>query len=418
VDSDPVPSTPKPRSYANVMVKQPSPIPLDFSPPRSLNASASSFIPTSTTPVKIPSVHFTSHFSRAIPSPSPSPTNVNFTFPSLNSSIQPLPSLPPTLKKDEQGFYTEVPLTPSRDQKTFSNRSRRSSSSLLPSFLADTSHRARRTSKTREIVDQLRSASVNDFNRSQTTSCVPIRPVSTPHQLTLVGPSLSIADESACRWDSDASQPSISSRSAVKDFEEEGDGWLRADVDDGDGDPETKTRRTRHLVEALGRNRSDSTQGSDSDANQKDNDWELFTPPTHESKKSSKEASSTRRKGARHRIRKSHGGYRGSSAPSPTAPPPMSLSLNPLPPAQPFYPAYPVYTTPYTYPVSSYKPMQMPAQTHCFPAHAAYAGTPFGSIALYPPVIQLPPSASSMNMQGGFDRSGITGGTGIRHTQW
>jgi len=137
---------------------------------------------------------------------------------------------------------------------------------------------------------------VNDFNRSHTTSCVPIRPVSTPHQLTLVGPSLSIADESAHRWESDASQPHISSRSTVEDFEGECDGWLRVDLEDGDGDPDTKARRTRDLVEALGRTRSDSTQGSDSDVNQKNTGWELFTPPTYASKKSSKEVSSARRK--------------------------------------------------------------------------------------------------------------------------
>ena len=302
------------------------------------------------------------------------------------------------------------------DQISSSHRAQRSSTSLLPPFLADPSRRPRRTSKTREIVDQLRSASVNDFDRPQSRSCIPIRPVSTPHQLALGGLSLlTFTDEGVHRSDGDAS---FSSGSAVEDFEEEGDGWLRAEVEDIDGDPVAKARRTRDLVQALGRSCANSTQGSDSDINQKDADWEVFAGPTEHSRKASKEVSSTRRKGARHRSRKSHGTQLGSSKSSPSAAPPITLSASSLPPTQPFYAAYPIYTTPYTYTTSPYKSMQIPTQTHCVPAHAAYPGGRFGSMTMFPPVVHLPPSTSSMNAQGGFDRSGITGATGIRHTPW
>jgi hypothetical protein len=411
VESDPVPSTPKPRPYTNVTIKQSSPSLQDFSPPRALNASASSFIPT--TPNKIPSMHFPSfRFSHPVPSPSPSPTYSNFTFPSLNTSVQSLPSLPPTLKKDEQGFYTEVS-SPSTDHKSVSQRAQRSSQSLLPPFLADLSCRARKASKTRKIVDQLRSASANGADRPNSRSCVPVRPVSTPQQLPLLGPSLLTADADPSRLDSDTSMSPLGS--TIQDFEEDGDGWLRVEVEDTDSDPEAKTRRTRDLMHALGRNRPGSTHGSDSDVNHRDTDWEVFSQPTDMPKKLSKEASSTRRKGSRHRSRKSHGGYRGSSVTSPAAPPPVAL---PLPPTQPFFPAYAVYNTPYAYTAPPYKSM-IPTQTHCFQAQTTYASTPFGPITLYPPVIQLAPSsASSMNMYRAFDKSSIAGGTGMTHAQW
>jgi len=231
-------------------------------------------------------------------------------------------------------------------------------------------------------------------------------------------PSLSTAaDEGARRLEGDTSQP-LNFFGAMDDFEEVGDGWIRAEVEDSDGGPKVKARRTRDLVQALGRNRPDSTQGSDSDVNQKETGWELFSQPTGESRKLSKEASSARRKGSRHRSRKSHAGYRGLSTSSPTPPPPMPLPLSSVPPTQPFFTPYPIYTTPYAYGTSSFTPMQIPPPTHCFASNAAYAGAAFGAMTLYPPVIQLPPSASSMNLQGGFGGNGITGGTGIKHTHW
>lgn len=254
---------------------------------------------------------------------------------------------------------------------------------------------------------------MNGFDTPTNRSCVPIRSISTPHQLSLVGPLLSISTDGSAPWlEDDVSQSPVDYlQSTAEDFEEDGDGWLRVEVEDADGDPVAKSRRTRDLVQALGRNRPDSTHESDSDVNYRDTGWEVFTQSTNQPKKSLKEASSTRRKAPRQRSRKAHSGYRGPSASSPGAPP-MALPLSTLSPAQPFFPAFPIYNAPFAYADSPYKSMQMPTQTHCFPSHAAYTGTPFGPITLFPPVLQLPTSAS-MNMQGT-----ITGGTGMRHTLW
>lgn len=296
-----------------------------------------------------------------------------------------------------------TPSSPSVDQA--SSRTQRSSTSLLPPFLADPSRRSRRTSKTRKIIDQLRSASVNGFDGK---NCDTIRPIPTLHQRFFADPSIS-TDESTLELESDTSAP-YSFQYPVEDFQEEGDGWLRAEIEDDDDDLEAKARRTRDLVDALGRGRADSTHGSDSDVNHKETDWVLLSQPADNHKKLSKEASSIRRKSSRHRSRKSNGGYRGSSVPSPTAHTSMPLPLTSLPATQPYFPAFPVYSTPYSFAPSAYKSIQIPTQTHCFPA---YPSTPFGSITLYPPVISLPSSVSSVNMQGN-----ITGNTGMRHIPW
>lgn len=402
VDSDPVPSTPKPRnSYPNIAFSQPSPSVLDFSPSRSLNAAASSFVPTSTTPAKVPPIPYSYlPFISPSPSPSPSPTYTNFTFPSLNSSIQALPSLPPNLKKDEQGFYTEVKISSSGQS---SNRaSHRSSSSLLPSFLTDPSHRTRRASKTREIVDQLRSASANDLERPHSIGNLPTRPVSTPHHWTIGTPPLEEESSVAVH---------------IVDFEEEDDGWHRVNVAEIEDDLETKSRRTRNLVEALGRNRTGSAQGSEPDSRHGGVDWEL-PPDTSKSSGSSqsRSASSTRRKGSRHRSRKSSSRTHASPAAAVVPIPYPSLSSSPplptpVPNIQSFFPVmYPVYTGPHPYAASSmlaYKQMPpMPLQPSWFASHAAYGSPPFGM----PMALQSPAPVSGV-----YDAIGMTG---MRHAQW
>ncbi|KAH7928654.1 hypothetical protein BV22DRAFT_1126319 [Leucogyrophana mollusca] len=151
-DSDPFPRTPTQKnSFADVEVHQPSPVAGShgISPSKALNVSARSFTPNLATPVKYPSL-------LASPSPaptnssSPSPTPLNFTFPSINGNYQ---YLPPNLKKDEQGFYTAVtpPGSPARSRNDPTRPASRLSTTRLPSSLP------RKTSKTREIVDQLRS---------------------------------------------------------------------------------------------------------------------------------------------------------------------------------------------------------------------------------------------------------------------
>ncbi|KAG1764073.1 hypothetical protein EV702DRAFT_1037463, partial [Suillus placidus] len=152
-DSDMLPSTPTQRSaFSDVEVHQPSPV-LDgrgISPPKALNVSARAFTPKSGSP------------SKFLVSPSPDPssrsnssaTPVNFVFPATNDNYQ---YLSPGLKKDDQGFYTSItpPDSPSRPRLDSSRPSSRLSSTRLPQFLSDV--QSRKASKTRVIVDQMRS---------------------------------------------------------------------------------------------------------------------------------------------------------------------------------------------------------------------------------------------------------------------
>ncbi|KAF9012645.1 hypothetical protein BDQ17DRAFT_1344338 [Cyathus striatus] len=149
-DSFSMPATPKAKSFDAVHIStSPS---TDFffsspSPSRPLNASASSFVPT---------------FTFAKPSPAKETEKDvftgDFTFASLTT--QPAPMV--KIKKDEQGFFTEVHVEASNSSSSTSSSSSPSlpnsstSSILLPPFLQEP---ARRKSKTRQIVDKLRSQS-------------------------------------------------------------------------------------------------------------------------------------------------------------------------------------------------------------------------------------------------------------------
>lgn len=410
VDSDPLPPTPKPKkSYANVVVKHPSPSLSNSTP--SLSVPTSFSTPTSTTPVKNGHFHFTSWaLPPAATSPTPSPVYTNFSFPSLNSSIQ---SLPLNLTKDEQGFYTEITPLPSIPQASYSNRStQRPPSAGLPSFLAEPSHRTRKTSKTREIVDQLRSSSANDFDRSHNKCTLPTRPLSTPYQMTSDKPS----SEATATPDIEMQSSMIYNQTAAEDFEEEGDGWIRAEIGGGESDSDAKAQRTRVLVQALGRDRAESTQGSEADASHGLAGWEVVAEASNSSKTSITEyyGSWSRRKAPRHRSRKSQGrnhlNTSSFSAPA-LAPPPLSS----LPPAQPYFPipSYPAFTTPY--PFTAYKPIQMSTQPHFFPAYAP--PSLFGTIT-YSSRIQPPQSSPVVGAQCAYDSGNITGVSGMKHTQW
>ncbi|KAG2339539.1 hypothetical protein BDR05DRAFT_611295 [Suillus weaverae] len=152
-DSDVLPSTPTHRSaFSDVEVHQPSPV-LDgrgISPPKALNGSARAFTPKSGSPSKF----WVSPSSDPSSRSGSSPTPVNFVFPAINGNYQ---YLPPGLKKDDQGFYTSItpPDSPSRPRLDSSRPSSRLSSTRLPQFLSDV--QSRKASKTRVIVDQMRS---------------------------------------------------------------------------------------------------------------------------------------------------------------------------------------------------------------------------------------------------------------------
>ena len=174
-DSDPPPCTPKPAraSYARIVSSDTttSPTVLSPLPSKILSAAALTFIPS--TPNRASSREPTTppltSSSNSSDSPFSSPT-YNFHFPSLNSSSpadrRESRSLPPSLQKDEAGFYIEVADdsddAPGATQSLGNTRSttpRRPSAAFLPAFLTDGSPTSRsRNSKTREIVDRLRSS--------------------------------------------------------------------------------------------------------------------------------------------------------------------------------------------------------------------------------------------------------------------
>ncbi|THH19223.1 hypothetical protein EUX98_g8817 [Antrodiella citrinella] len=175
-ESEPPPSTPNAdrKSYAQVVfvdragnaysdktVVAPSPA-------KPLNASALSFVPATGPSSEVPS-------RESSESPYTSPT-YEFHFPSLSanppSARTSTRSLPLNLEKDEQGFYIEVP-SPSvlSNDSTRTATPKRPSASLLPAFLAEASNaRNRHISKTRSIVDGLRSSTTS------TSSDPPRRP--------------------------------------------------------------------------------------------------------------------------------------------------------------------------------------------------------------------------------------------------
>ncbi|KAI1788306.1 hypothetical protein LXA43DRAFT_645184 [Ganoderma leucocontextum] len=174
-ESDPPPSTPKPAkaSYARIVSSDvtTSPTVLSPLPSKLLSAAALTFIPSTPNrePSREPTTPPLTSSSNSSDSPFSSPT-YNFHFPSLNSSSpadrRESRSLPPSLQKDESGFYIEVADdsddAPSETQSLGNTRSttpRRPSAAFLPAFLTDGSPTSRsRNSRTREIVDRLRSS--------------------------------------------------------------------------------------------------------------------------------------------------------------------------------------------------------------------------------------------------------------------
>ncbi|EJF57148.1 hypothetical protein DICSQDRAFT_140593 [Dichomitus squalens LYAD-421 SS1] len=240
VDSDPPPSTPKPTkaSYARIVSSDMvSPTVLSPLPSKLLSAAALTFIPS--TPNRASSREPTTppltSSSNSSDSPFSSPT-YNFHFPSLNSSSpadrRESRSLPPSLQKDESGFYIEVAedleeAAAGSTQSLGNTRSttpRRPSAAFLPAFLTDGSPTSRsRNSKTREIVDRLRSSgSSTSSGRKAKKSSSNRRQASTSKDADLAElvPDASTED-STDGWISGVVRQSSSSRLAVTD-----DGWV------------------------------------------------------------------------------------------------------------------------------------------------------------------------------------------------
>lgn len=160
MDSDPGPTTPQAdkKSYAAVVFDERGPHSLHDgkvvspSPAKPLNASALSFVPAYNSPDAMPS-------PPTPEAPYVSPT-YEFHFPSLGSEVARTEtrSLPP-LQRDEQGFYTEIPLS--------SSQSRCSTPKRPPSGNFLNSPSSSRQSKTREIVDRIRHSTSSASRRNR-----------------------------------------------------------------------------------------------------------------------------------------------------------------------------------------------------------------------------------------------------------
>ncbi|KAF8963587.1 hypothetical protein BDZ97DRAFT_1919596 [Flammula alnicola] len=257
IDSVGMPSTPKPKSSFNdIEIRDISPTgsvsgSVDYhthllSPTRSLNASASSFVPTFCSQLNDEPLRFASLRDKPKPAPDPSSplaSFANFTFPTLNA--HPPPEI--KIKKDEHGFVTEVQVECSLPSA--------SGKDLLPPFLQEPSQRNRtRKSRTREIVDRLRSqATTVEDASAQLQQMSNISPKYASHspspigdEVTFVTPRLSVSEDGGDRV-SRLSTPSC----------EDDDGWI--DISQPNATPPSrKSKRARELLLALTRRRTDS----------------------------------------------------------------------------------------------------------------------------------------------------------------
>ncbi|KDQ56424.1 hypothetical protein JAAARDRAFT_36584 [Jaapia argillacea MUCL 33604] len=218
------------------------------SPPKPLNASASSFVPASSTPFTFSFPTLNDPPSPSWPSStSPSPSSLNdFHFPSLtpstsasrsnkdsssSSSSTRASSLPPTLQKDENGFYTQVPIATSSTSlptaaSSEASPKRHASLSSFPSFLMDEVDKTPKKSlRTRDLVDQMKSTPAKGGRSRKSRNKSLQIDLDDPIEVVFTG------DEDG---------------EVVVDVD--GDGWIRERGDDADG----KTKRTRELVAALG----------------------------------------------------------------------------------------------------------------------------------------------------------------------
>lgn len=255
IDSFVMPSTPKAKHVFPVQVKSSSPNgSIDdsgfehlhlLSSGKSLNAAASSFVPTLCSQSNEDSVHFPPLVDNASKSFSPILSFSNFTFPTLNAPSQ--PQGPVILKKDEQGFFTEVQNEPSNGDEPVK---------LLPPFLQESPQRNRsRKSRTREIVDRLRSETSSDDTTTTThfpfSNGIELSPRYASHcpspihdDRSFMIPRLSVSEDGGDRA-SGLSTPSL----------EDDDGWISQP---NTSSPHRKAKRTRELFLALTRRRTDS----------------------------------------------------------------------------------------------------------------------------------------------------------------
>ncbi|KAH9485678.1 hypothetical protein JR316_0002588 [Psilocybe cubensis] len=261
IDSIPMPTTPKPKPYfSDVEIKTSSPSGSPdgnrrhaphLSPTRSLSATASSFVPTFCSQLSDEPTQLALSSENPTTPPSlfsPSSAFANFTFPTLN------PASPSAtkVKKDDQGFFSDV--------QGDGSAAARSSSDLLPAFLQNPSQRNRsRKSRTREIVDQLRSQTAPDFTKSSPNL-----------DISMITPNYaSLSTSPTSEEDTTAAKPRLSvsedggGPSRLSTPWDDDDGWIDISQPVAMPEAEQKSKRTRELFLALTRRRTDSSSSGD-----------------------------------------------------------------------------------------------------------------------------------------------------------
>ncbi|TFK50808.1 hypothetical protein OE88DRAFT_1659895 [Heliocybe sulcata] len=398
--SEPLPATPK-------MTPSVESRDVAGSPSKRLNASATSFIPSSSSSSSLPSLASSSSSSlSSLPSNyyayedplSPSWPSVA-SPPHMSISDFQFPSLPPPaihssptsrLQKDEQGFYTEVSGLSDRDISR-----RQASTPSLPPFLGrDSPGPSRKASKTREIVDQIKHGNTVPAQRLRR-----------------------------------------SKSKLTTDTDQDREGWICAEAQvDAAAAPEEKAKRRKELVAVLG-SKSKSTPAKSHDrAQSKGQDAVRSRSParssgTGQSQDTSKSAlqktedgwiegpaSAPPVSGARARSKSSQRQHtRNRSSVS------VLSSMPSGPPTPAVYPApMPHIAAPLYYPGP---PAPGPVPAFGYPAPAAYM--PFAPYGAYPVQVPVQPvqyrapfAAYQPYGEAPLTSKVITGAAGMRHAAW
>lgn len=400
IDSIGVPSTPKAKSvFADVEIKDASPSGSTYyplSPTRSLNAAASSFVPTFCPHLNDEPMDLEEKQNPTAESFS------NFTFPTLNANA-PMSRT----RKDDQSFFSDGT----------------NPDGLLPPFMQDSPIRNRnRKSRTREIVDRLRSrmAPPNEI------TSLSLSPTPIAAETKLLAPRLSVSEDGGDRV-SRLSSPC-----------EDEDGWVDISQPNAPS-PSHKNKRARELLFALTRRRTDSLPSENTkdivleslpqDASSSPpppppppllsstDGWVEHSPkpPTEPQKKSKPAPNHGRKKSANHVSRTStshphshtHSHSHSQAHPQFSSPgyPTHASGSGALPHLLPpqmlqapyFFPAYPSVGVP----MPAYPPfMQMPAYHLAMSMQATHiAPAPAGIQYAMGPTLGLPPQPAGAAMQ-------------------
>jgi len=208
---------------------------------RPLNASASSFVPSSMVAAKLDVSYDTA-----------SPALVNFVFPAFE--VPPAPVV--KLRKDDQGFYSKEEVEAPVPEAAF-----------LPPFLQPPPPRRKMaTSKTRAIIDRFRSSQgvLNEASCGSQSLCpTPIPPL---YDSSLFEERTSVSEDGRNR----------SGKSSPSSLHEDGDGWINV----SGTHPDPKARQTRNLFLAFTRRRSGASSPAESAPLGGDDTAELEIPTT------------------------------------------------------------------------------------------------------------------------------------------